>query len=384
MCISMNKKHLSLLLYIIINVLFIIKYVSRLSQFMALIVTVAYILLIVCFFYFAERKSSWFKFLSDKWLNIILAAVLTLLIFLQYQFDPYALKVDRWSAIHNFIQNLFNGIYPYAAQTHLGGYGSPFPIWQLFHIPFYLLGNVGLSFIVGTGLFIDSIRRLYNCCIAMFALALLILSPAYLYEVVVRSDLLTNFLLCAAIIMYLSYYKINFKQHWLLLAVIMGMMASTRLSAIIPFAVYYFYDYYKSSFYRQFVFPVVFLSVFIATFLPFFLWNGEMLLFFDYNPFILQSRQGNVADFIFFIPVGIWLSLRCKRKISNYMFNTACLLILLVVTTFVHNMFVNNNWNELFESSYDITYFNMALPFLIAVLINTCNNEKKHIGFVST
>jgi uncharacterized membrane protein YphA (DoxX/SURF4 family) len=43
-------------------------------------------------------------------------------------------------------------------------------------------------------------------------------------------------------------------------------------------------------------------------------------------------------------------------------------LILLVIVTFIHNMYLHDNWNELFESAYDITYFGMALPFLCAYI----------------
>lgn len=64
---------------------------------------------------------------------------------MQYLIDPYQIQVDRWSAIHNFINYLVHGRYPYMAPTHLGGYGSPFPVWQFLHIPFYYLNNVGLS-----------------------------------------------------------------------------------------------------------------------------------------------------------------------------------------------------------------------------------------------
>ena len=74
-------------------------------------------------------------------------SIVAIIALLQSLINPLQLQVDRWSAIHNFLQNLFQGIYPYAAKTHLGGYGSPFPVWQFFHIPFYLLSNVGLGMV---------------------------------------------------------------------------------------------------------------------------------------------------------------------------------------------------------------------------------------------
>lgn len=82
------------------------------------------------------------------------------LLIAQYHFDPLTNKVDRWSALAYPIQNLFNGQFPYSAKTHLGGNASPFPIWLVFHIPFYLLQNVGLSEIFTCMIFIYSIKLL--------------------------------------------------------------------------------------------------------------------------------------------------------------------------------------------------------------------------------
>ena len=143
---------------------------------------------------------------------------------------------------------------------------------------------------------------------------------------------------------------------------------STRLSALIPFIVYYFNEYIHSKWFIKVSFPLFVLLIFIVTFIPFLFWDKEMLLFFEYNPFVLQSRQGHLSDFLLFIPLGIYLSLIWKGNIGRYMYFTAILLIMLVIVTFAHNMYLNNNWNELFDSAYDITYFNMSLPFIIMAM----------------
>ena len=51
------------------------------------------------------------------------------------------------------------------------------------------------------------------------------------------------------------------------------------------------------------------------------------------------------------------------------MLHTALLLIVLVFITFVHNMYLTDSWNQLFQSAYDITYFNMSMPFLIIAIL---------------
>lgn len=358
------KSRIALVLYLFVNILFILKYSLRVFP----IVWSALICLIYLLFIIAVLKLQAVRYVKAKWIIPLILLVLTVLVLAQSRIDPYQIQVDRWSAIHNFLAYLFEGRYPYAAQTHLGGYGSPFPVWQLCHVPFYLLGNVGLSFLLATFLFLHATYKLLGVRVMFCSFLFLIFSPAFLYEVMVRSDLMSNFLLVCAIVCYIRKYQLSLASHWLSLALLCGLMMSTRLSAVIPLIVYLFYDYLNVRWSVRIMFPLLVLVTFGFTFLPFLLWNGEMLLFFEYNPFILQSRQGNLSDFLFFIPIGIWLSLSWKGDFSLYAFNTASLLILLVCITFAHNMYNNGNWNELFAPAYDITYFNMSLPFLIIAL----------------
>lgn len=357
--------------YLLINEFFILKYSLRfVSLTWAIVVCLLYALGII-FFCFLIKQYRFVSLFNKKAAIIATLTVILLLVLCQSKIDPYTLKVDRWSAIHNFISSLFEGKYPYAAQTHLGGYGSPFPVLQFFHIPFYLIGNVGMSFVVGVVLFLDGIRRVFCFKRAFIAFLLLIMSPAFIYEVMVRSDLMTNFLLSAAMILYFYHYRLSFRSHYVLISIVIGLMASTRLSAVIPFGIFFLKDFLNSGYLRQMLSLAIILIVFILTFLPFLLWNGEMLLFFEYNPFVLQSRQGHLSDFLLFIPLGIWLAMTWKNNISRYAFNTACFMVVLVTVTFVHNMYLHDNWNQLFESAYDITYFNMALPFLIIAFIHS-------------
>jgi len=329
---------------------------------------------LMCYYLFLNRE----KFNSRIHITIkkhsaliIILAILTVLSVIQSLIDPYSLQVDRWSAIHNFLSNLLNGNYPYAAQTHLGGYGSPFPVWQLVHLPFYLIGNVGLSFVVGTLLFYDSLRRVAGVRKAFLAVLMLISSPAYLYEVMVRSDLLTNFLVVAALIFYMYLYKITPQNRWSLVAVIGGLVLATRFSAVIPLCICFFPQFIKLHWKQQMGMLLVAALTFVLVFLPFVLWNGDMIFFFEYNPFVLQTRQGHIIDFILVASVGIILALYCRDSLSRYTSATAIVLLLLVIITFVHNMWVDNTWNQLFESRYDITYFNMSLPFIILSLVLT-------------
>ena len=56
---------------------------------------------------------------------------------------------------------------------------------------------------------------------------------------------------------------------------------------------------------------------------------------------------------------------------------TAVLLGFMVAYTFIFNMATRGDWSRLFSSTYDITYFNMALVFVIATLSALTASEKK-------
>lgn len=282
--------------------------------------------------------------------------------------DPYQLKVDRWSAIHNFIYNLFHGIYPYSAQTHLGGYGSPFPAWQFFHIPFYLLGNVGLSFFFSLGMFFMSIWKSFTSKQLSCIFVLMLLSPAIMYECLVRSDLITNFIIVASTINYLCLNNVDVRKHWKKTAFIVGIFLSTRLATAIPFFIYLFPYYRNFSRRQQIMFPLYIICTFMITFVPFMFWNGEMLFFFQYNPFILQTRQGSMTIVLLLIPIITYLALSWKNDFRQLMFHISLAMIVLVVATFTYNMYTTNTWCELFQSRYDITYLDMSLSFLLTWL----------------
>ena len=148
------------LLYILINTLFVEKYVSRVTS-LHWLFAIVYILGVVCLLWAIRHFSPKCKH-PFKWFLALLILFTGIACILQLSIDPLSLNVDRWSAIHNFLSGMFCGQYPYGQQTHLGGYGSPFPVWQILHIPFYALGNVGMSIIIVTLLFLWTLNRLYS------------------------------------------------------------------------------------------------------------------------------------------------------------------------------------------------------------------------------
>ncbi len=138
-------RNLQRFLFLIVNSLFVVKYTIRLG-YNPVVLTCLYCLFILLVWWWFSKKNNSLAIAKSRVLYLSVTCFLFICVILLHSLiDPLKIQVDRWSAIHNFIQDLLAGIYPYSAHTHLGGSSSPFPVWQLFHIPFYLLGNVGLA-----------------------------------------------------------------------------------------------------------------------------------------------------------------------------------------------------------------------------------------------
>lgn len=358
-------------LFILINVLFIEKYSVRISECFAPAAT----LLACVFYYFLFRYK--FKILGSRFKMYVWAVCLfafVSMVVVQYAIDPYTIQVDRWSALHFPIQNLLSGIYPYTANTHLGGNASPFPVWQIFHVPFYFLGNVGLSFFAVVALFLWSCCRRSGSSKTLYVSLLICSSVAVWYEVAVRSDLITNFLFLGAIIIFVFRYLcqqwVEENRWWI--ACIVGLIACTRILVLIPIALLLLPYFIRMNWRKQIAVVLLTFGVFAMTFAPFAVWDWHEFYYFHNNPWALQTRQGNLSDFILFIPLAIFLSMNYKGNARRYFRDTALMLVIFISVTFVHNMYISENW-DLFSSAYDITYFSTALPFCLLAFLESDN-----------
>lgn len=360
-----KKLDIATIVYIFVNLLFVTKYSYRIVGLwciaMAVVLCALYVL---CFKYavpFILKKQNWYKFVFA-----FLICVMCLELCLQYYVNPYSINVDRWSALYFPIQNLLNGTYPYGAHTHLGGYASPFPVWLVVHIPFYLCGNVGLSFFAFLAFFLFSVYKIQGKEYSLLCFFLIAISPAILYEVLVRSDLIGNILLMVALIN-IVVNKINenwFEKYYLVVACIFGLLMSTRLVCIIPVGMLLFPFFFKIDKGKQLLFVFMSVLVFVLTFVPFVLMDWDSFWHFKFSPWMLQTRQGNISDFILFIPLFIYLSLKWNKQEVLYYRNVAIMLFAFVGITFLHNMCTSGQF-DLFSGAYDITYFTMSVPFCI-------------------
>lgn len=353
----------ALLLFMGISYLLITKYAMRVTPYFGY-VTLTYLCALAAVVpLLISRK---FCILGSKRaLWGILAGFVVVMFAVQFYVDPMSIQVDRWSALHYPIQHLLHGQFPYLAQTHLGGYASPFPMWQVFHIPFYLLGNVGLSEIVTSALFVLSVWYLYDVRRAMLAMLLLMLTVSFWYEVAVRSDMISNFLLLASFVNVLIKRNCTFDGRVILLSAVAGLWLSTRISTAFPLYILFLPMWLKLSLVKKLAAPLVAVGVLVLTFLPLLLWNAPMLLHHPYSPLVLQTSQGTPLDSIVLLCVATCLALMWQRNLSRYYLCSGIMLTLLPLISYGHMMIVASEPLNIYDSWCDITYLHASIPFLI-------------------
>lgn len=360
-------------IYMAVGALFVAKYAARVTEWWPLLTGMWTAVSAALTLWLAPALSSYGRRpLSTAWIKCALTASITAfagMALLQGLLDPMSIKVDRWSALNNPISYLLDGRYPYMAQTHLGGYGSPFPVWQLLHIPFYLSGNVGLSFFAFLALWGWSIWHIQGRRAAVTALVLMACQPAVWYETAVRSDLMANILLAtAAANLVLPHLNGEWmRRHFAVIAIVVALLASTRLLTMLPAVVLLLPAWSRSGLKSQLLTPVIFALVFIATFLPLAVWDPEAFFHFPYNPWVLQTRQGSALDFIIFVPAAIALAMWWRRGATRYFTAAAALTIIVVGVSFGDRMISTGDY-ALFSASYDITYFSSCLPLVVTAL----------------
>jgi hypothetical protein len=365
-------------IYVFVNSLFLFKYATRINFFSPEIIFVSYLFFISVFFLLCNHITIHSNF-QKVLLVFLLVFISILIVFIQNKINPANINVDRWSAINNFILNLLHGISPYSAQTHLGGYGSPFPVWQIFHLPFFLLGDIALAMVFCFLCFIITIKWFTDSNkVALSSLFMLILSPAFWYEVFVRSDLMYNFLCVLIALLIIRKLNINIQSNAVKLGIICGFFLSTRFSIFIPFALYFFYEFKSINFKKKIIFLSIILLVFILTFLPFAIWDFNSLFLSRHNPFILQTSQSSGIEIIIVLFLIIYFSLRAKSNFNLTVSYISITIFILVGLTFLIRAFNNKFIWSIFSSAYDISYFNMALPFTIFSLsLFHQENEKR-------
>lgn len=327
-------------------------------------------------------------------LCLTLGVYLVAALFVYVHIDPMALMVDRWSALYNFLHMLFQGTYPYAADSHLGHPISGFPGLFLLALPFYVLGDVGImqfAAFIGFAFLALRISREASAAhirsttfvqTAAFAVLLLTGLPVFVYELVVRSDLFFN-MTAVAWLLYLGLQSERVLgarqrvhdagQHMrgarlLMLAFAWGVLASTRGVVAIPFLLAVFPLLKGRTICEGLAFGAVLVGAFAATVLPFYLWDTTAFL--AKNPFIVQSDYipGWALGIVLLLSVYLGYRYRAAPRLFMHtgiiLFGTilGCLVLKALQTGWTHAVWGNG---------YDISYFAIPMPFLLLHLLES-------------
>lgn len=370
---------LQIALYLFVNGLFILKYFPRSSASTPLLLT-GYIIFV---FLTALLYKSYSNKINEKafkaaFLILLVLMILAIVISL-ISIDRYSVRVDRWSAVTFFLDNLFHGKYPYSAHTHVSNtnFASPFPVWHLINIPFYLIGDVGIGlifFLLLTAFIIQYFFSNYRK--SFFFLFMLCIAPAYWWEVAVRSDSLSNALLVFAFIIWYSKKNFNLSDDFWLSVIICGLIASTRLSAILPLALFFFKPYTQLLWKQKIIFLMGVLGVTVITFLPFIFWDTNNWIFFSRNPFISQTSVGNPFMLLCLMILGCFAAFLWKN-IQRYSAITSLFLFVFVLSSQVSLMLTRGIQGSIFtDSLYDVSYFTLLLPYCLTFLSDSVNQNK--------
>lgn len=374
-------KIIAFIIYLAINGLFILKYAER-TPFNPLLCLFAYIVIVTALFRFptlwkkAKVGLSFIPHPSSLLIIITTLAIAALLITI----DPMSVRVDRWSATTYFLDALFSGQYPYGVHTHVSttNFPSPFPLWHYLNIPFWLIGDVGIGLIAVLWLTLFSIKSFSPLSSGegqgmRTFLLLLALSPAYWWEVAVRSDGLSNALLVFCVILWLEHKHYSFTNRWILTAILCGLIASTRLSAVIPIGLYLMASYFKSDLRTKILTPLIVFGIVFLMFLPYIFWDTDTWVFFSRNPFMSQTSTGNIYTLLLMAViaiVGVFYVVERKKERENrfWLFNifTAVYLFVFFLLALCYNHFTFNVSTPIWsDADFDISYLTLALPYCI-------------------
>lgn len=373
-----SNSNIQILLFISINSIFIFKYIPRydINPYVVFFGYIVFLFTGLKFYIkftilFSEKQLKYFYF-SIISLTVIFIAISLILI------DPYTIRVDRWSALSFFWDSVFSGVYPYGTHTHVSdtNFASPFPIWHLINLPFYLLKDVGLSIIFFLCLFSYAIYEYFQSYQkALLVIILLLISPAYWWEILVRSDGLSNALLVMMIILWYSKSNKSLSNNIYISILICGLIAATRFTALLPLALFFFKPYLKLDLKNKIIFPFVVLLIAFIAFVPFIFWDTENWVFFSRNPFMSQTYNGDFMVMLMMVFMGIVMSLNWKT-IEQFFATTAIFIFLFILFNQLVRLSHFPEANFFSDAVVDVSYFTLALPYIILLISSKYSASK--------
>lgn len=355
-----------LFLFLLINSIFIIKYGSR-QNFISIeialffyLISIASILLIINYYD---------KFTKPILRYLFVFFAIFLVIIANYLVDPMTLNVDRWSAMEVGIKALLNGEYPYTATDHMNGRTSNLPGLMLIGLPFYLMNDVGLLQVFTFLLFsFFTLQVLPSAKEKILSILLLLMSPSFFWEVIVKSDLMSNiFLGLLFIIIIRKKIESKIPINPFGLGLITSLLLMTRIVVFIPITLLLFHFFTQ----QNLVYKLkLILSIAVGIFLliSMVLINCPSLeILKEFNPLNLQSHYTPTALNLIVLILPIFLSHKIKN-VNSLLFFSLLVMAIPIIYSFINVWYQYGMKSILINSSFDISYLGMLIPFLVILI----------------
>lgn len=358
------------ILFLFINCTFLFKYSQRIS-FSPYLATTLYIIFVVFLYNLVKKMTRLNYKYATATLFVCVCALISIIL---VRINPLSINVDRWSATTYFLDGLFSRVYPYGIHTHVSehNFPSPFPLWHYLNLPFWLLKDVGIGLFVFLSLVVYTVFKFTTSYKkTFFFLLLLSVSPAYWWEVTVRSDGLSNQILIFCCILYMHQKKISFNTKWIQTSILVGLCACTRLSALIAIGIYLFRSYIKIPLSRQIYAVLIIGSILLIFFIPYIFWDTDTWIFFTRNPFMSQSTPANIWVLSIVTITSIVFTMRNNpTNIINYFSFISLIMFLFFLGTLICFHIQSGNGSVWDDANFDISYLTLSLPYCLTTLIN--------------
>lgn len=279
-----------------------------------------------------------------------IAAVLIFFLLLLYYifFTTKASNSFGLLTIKNWLNNLFDGTFPYSMKNTFPAY----PFFYLVASPFYLIGNIALIevilwVILALFLIFDS-ATVREKVIKLF---FLLVSPLTFFGLFEASGYFINAAIIIVLILlsnkYLNPAKVD--SYFILYAVVLGLFFSISLEIITVFVIYMIY-FFRNNMKELSLFLEIFLAVFLITIIPFIVWNP--ILFFINGPIsTFFNFRFPWWEIILYFGIAAYIGWMVS-DLQEIFFSIG---ILLVITSVINLFFVHTG----------LSGFIFALPFLI-------------------
>jgi hypothetical protein len=277
------------------------------------------------------------------------------------QFNPNDINIGRVLAVNDWLDNLFHGIYPYEA----GSKPSGMPFLFILFLPFYLMGDAGLmqifTFII---LAVLIYKKNQEHRIDSFRLLLLyMVSPVFLFEVLVRGDLGSNVILAIAFLEILRRYKNRGSiAGMIVFGLCGGLILSTRGVVFIIYVIFFCFYLRQLKLTNAATFIISLGAGFILSLLPFVIWNQN--LFFQEGPFAIQLSYIPTTTLGIAIVLSVFLGFISKNYKDTYYYSSI-MLFMIIFISFLGKVFSYGFYETLSNEYFDTAYFAFVLPLLI-------------------